>query len=598
MALILCNQFGKDAIMATMNTRQAGAAVRISQFGGIDRRGRVCDMDNLRLRADGSLERRCGFSPVLTLEGKVRGVWSGSFNGAEAAFAAAGDKLYQLDTAAGRASAIGSIAAGEEAVALFLYRGQLCCMDGCDIYLWDGSTLHTVSPYVPLVARERGPMDLHEIYEPINLIGRRARFSFRADGKNAIFYFGYAIEGIVDLRNATNGTRYLNVEYRIGADGYGGSYLAFNVSPDAGTVILAVVTLGAQYYAYDRVAACRRAVVYGGSYDDRILCWGGRSPSEMFCSQPVSDAQVSEACLWGNTSGSMYFPVDCNFRVGDGQYAVRAACRHYDRLLIFTEGDTWMADFSASLNKQFPVVPINSGVGCTAPGAAALAGNDPLTVANGAIWRWTSNSLRRDECSAECVSAGIGELFGDGFSTAAVAYSFRGQNEVWFADRSDAAGQVFIYHTELDAWYRFSGIRADGFLVLDGAVGFWRGSGFYRFDEARETDLDEAGEREIAARLVLDGLDFEGGERMNHLTRLALALVGVYPALSLVLETDLGRVQALSCAAGGRAGGRTLIDRPVRSGRFRALRLVLSAVGRARLRLCGLTLTAEPGARK
>ena len=102
----------------------------------------------------------------------------------------------------------------------------------------------------------------------------------------------------------------------------------------------------------------------------------------------------------------------------------------------------------------------------------------------------------------------------------------------------------------------------------------------------------------IAARLVLDGLDFDGGERMNHLTRLAMRLAGEYPALSLTLETDLGRVRVLDDAAGGTVGGFALLDHPVRSGRFRALQLTLETEGIERLRLCGLTLTAEPGTRK
>ena len=173
--------------MATINTKQAGAVQRITQFGGIDRRGTVYGMDNLRLCADGSLRRRCGYAPILTLEGKVRGVWSGSFNGAEAIFAAAGDKLVQLDLDQGSWTEIGSIAAGEEQIALFLYRGKLCCMDGSDIYLWDGSMLQAASPYVPLVAREREATDMYNVYEPINLIGRQARFPFRGEGVSAAF---------------------------------------------------------------------------------------------------------------------------------------------------------------------------------------------------------------------------------------------------------------------------------------------------------------------------------------------------------------------------------------------------------------------------
>lgn len=195
------------------------------------------------------------------------------------------------------------------------------------------------------------------------------------------FYFGYKLTSIEKIYNETTSATYNTTQYRMATTIYG-SYVSFTSVPSAGTIILAFVTLDATYYDYASIAACRSAVVYGGSYDDRILCWNGGEASEMFCSQSVSEASIQQASIWGNTCGDLYFPLACNFRVGDGRYAVRAVCRHYDRLLVFTDGDTWMADFSSSAAKQFPLVPINSGVGCTAAGGAALAGNDPLTVAD------------------------------------------------------------------------------------------------------------------------------------------------------------------------------------------------------------------------
>ena len=160
--------------MAGIKTRQAGAAVEISQFGGIDRRGTICDMVNFRPCGDGSLMRRCGFAPAAEVEGQIRAVWSGSFNGEEVTFAAAGSMLYQVDLTSGRGTAIGELGSLDGPVALFLYRGQLCCMDGQEIRLWDGNTLRSAEPYVPMVARDRGPGEVYKIDEPINLIGRRA----------------------------------------------------------------------------------------------------------------------------------------------------------------------------------------------------------------------------------------------------------------------------------------------------------------------------------------------------------------------------------------------------------------------------------------
>lgn len=584
--------------MATINTKQAGASMQITQFGGIDRRGRICDIDNLRLQTDGTLKRRCGYALALTLDGTVRGVWSGSFNGEDSTFAVAGDKLVRLDLDAGTWSEIGTITAGEEKVALFLYRGKLFCLDGAEIRIYDGSALTTASPYVPLVSRERGALDKYNVYEPINLITRKARFEFHSDGTTQVFHFGCAVSSITSVYNTDNGTIYGNTYYKLGHDSQGNSYINISPAPDNGTDFLVQVTLDAKYLDYARIATCQSAVVYGGSYDDRILCWGGGEASEMFCSRSVTETQVAQAAQWGVSSGDLYFPADGRFFVGDGRYAIRAACRHYDRLLVFTDGDTWMADFTSSAAKQFPLFPINSGIGCTAPEAAAMAGNNPLTVADGLIWRWTSNALRRDECSAACLADGIADMFGSRFSSGAITFSCRGRNEVWFADPSDESGKIYIYHIGLDAWYRFSGIRADGFFPSGNDVGFWCGQSFYRFDESRMTDLDTDGEHVITAHLALENIALDNAERMNHLTRMALHLRGAYPSLSITFETDLGRVRTVKYPAGGEAGQGRMLDRPLHSGRFRSLRMSLTAEGDARLHLCGVTLTAEPGERK
>lgn len=580
--------------MARIRTRTASASVKLDPIGGIDRRGVVYDTVNLRPGSDGAPTRRCGFRLALTLDAPIRGIWSGSFLGEETVFAVAGAVLYRLDPAAGASAALGEVAAGTGKVALFLWRGKLCCIDGVGIYLWDGEALTEAEPYAPMVARERHPLDMYAIDEPINLLGRRARFSFRGTGSNSSFYFGCQIESVQAVYNASSGMQLMNNAFRLNQSSDGNSYLTLYDMPASGIVILVQATLAAKYYDYARIAACTNAVVYGGSCDDRILCWGGGGEAEMFCSRPVSKLALEESRLWGNVSGEMYFPQDCNFHVGDGRYPLRTACRHHDRLLIFTAGDTWMADFSATLDAQMPVVPINSGVGCGSVDGAALCGNDPLTVAEGGIWRWTSSALRRDECSAECISGGLAGLLPAGFSARAVAYSCRRRGEVWFADPGDDAGRVFIYDVEKARWTVFTGVYAEALFGWRGDVAFCRGSSFFCFDEAETVDRDAPGAHEIEAGLSLRGIVFGRGEALRHTTRAELVVRGMHPAITLTLETDRGRRRTVVIPAGGKDGVDSYYGMPLRSGRFRTLALSLSAIGGGAYSLRALTLVAEP----
>ncbi|MBR6709650.1 MAG: hypothetical protein IKL84_08245 [Clostridia bacterium] len=587
--------------MATINTKAAGASMRITRFGGIDRRqpsrvkDGVCsaeDICNLRVESDGSLRRRCGYSHRLTLPARVRGMWSGVLGGERIAVAAAGDRLYRIDPDTGEYAEVGVLASGEEDICILFYGGKLYLFDGHSTLVFDGENLSAAVPYVPHITDRRRQSDRYTIHEQPNLLTREAIFSFIAEGQNTYFPLGFRAESIVAAYNITQNITYNAAYYSLDSDLFGNHIVRLPSVPASGDEIVVRVVLDASNFRYARIASCRAGMTYGGSFDNRIFCWGGDVRGEMFCSAPVSEAQIAFGQRYGAASGELYFPADGNFLIGDGRHAVTAVCRHYDRLLIYTEGDTWMVDFGTESSPHFEARPVNSGVGCTAPGAAALAGNDPLTVAAGRVWRWHTSTLYRDECSAETASEEIGDMPGAEFSSGAIAYSHRPRNEVWFADPSGDEGNVFIYHVELGIWYRFSGIPADGFFGWDGEIGFWRGGDFFLFDEEIDTDLDTIGEREILATLILGELDFGSRERFCRTTRLALILDGEYGALSLCCRTDLGRQSGITLAPGGRMGDTETLDRSFRSGRFRRMTLTLSAPAQCWPILRGMTLCA------
>ncbi|MBQ3127155.1 MAG: hypothetical protein IJC15_08805 [Clostridia bacterium] len=589
--------------MAAINTKTAGASMQVMRFGGIDRRAPsriqngVCtaeDICNLRVGDDGAIRRRCGYSHRLTLPASVRSLWTGMLDGVETVIAAAGSQLYRLDPESGDYTAVGSLSTGEGEVCTLFCGGKLYVFDEQQILCLEGDSLTAARPYVPHVAQRRRQLDRYTTHEQPNLLTRSAIFSFIAEGESGLFYFGCRIASIDAVYNVTQRFTYYASEWSMGDDLLGNQFLQINRTPAADNEIVVQVTLAESDISSDRIASCRRGATYGGTQDNRIFLWDNGVRSEMFCSIPVTDAQIAFGEMHGVETGELYFTAEGHFLVGDGRHAVTDVCRHYDRLLIYTEADTWMADCSSGDIPRFPVVPINSGVGCGSPHGAALAGNDPLTAAAGKVWRWHSSALRRDECSAEAVSAGIEAMFGAAFSAGTQAYSHRPRGEVWFTDPSGGTGEVFIYREEAGIWYRFTGIRADGLFGFGGEVGFWRGADIFLFDEEIDTDLDTDGEHEIAASLTLGGLDFGAPERYCRTTRMALFLGDEYGELTLCCTTDLGRRTEIRLPPGGSMGGLVTLDRPLRTGRFRRLTLSMSANARDWPTLRGITLcTAE-----
>lgn len=581
--------------MATIHTKGAGASLSFDGFGGIDRRwkGRgksnaVYDLQNFRVDSGGALRRRWGYSKLATLPASIRGLWSGIFAGEPCGFAAAGDRLYRLSAADGSFAEIGGISPGEGRVNLFLWRDILICLDGEEIYTYDGQQLTAADPYIPLVSEADDVSGTETFPEPINLIGRRVRIKFRLRERNYVM-LKFPIETVEQVRNADTGEVMGNWSLQPN-DGIT-PVLLLNDCPSDWTV--ATLVLRDDYYRYADIAACGGAVIWGGTDDSRILCFGGGRQGEIFSSAEVDAMRLAEAKRHSGSEGKLYFPLSGCLCLGDGRYPVRSACPHYDRLLIFTDGECWASDFDAVGRQTVSILPINSGVGCTAHGGAALAGNDPVTVAEGAVWRWTASRLQRDECSAEQISAGVSDLLGEGFTERALVFCARSLGEIWLADPADAAGGVLVYRTDLDLWYRFTGIRAEGFFAWGEDVGFWRGDTLFCFARHLHTDDGE----NIPIRLTLDGLSAGEVGRLQHLTRLALSLRGEFSPMTLTARTDRGRTTVRNLLAGGEAEADSFLDLPLHSGRFRSLRLTLAGEGETAPEIRGLYLCAEPGGR-
>ena len=177
--------------------------------------------------------------------------------------------------------------------------------------------------------------------------------------------------------------------------------------------------------------------------------------------------------------------------MGEGRYPVKGLSRHYDRLLIFTDGDTWMANSADCQSEHIPVMNINSHVGCSSVGGTAVIGNSPVTVWKNGIYRWTSETDELNECNAYCISNEISENLDASFFANAVAFKNPKENELWFYDPIKA-NNVWVYNISKGAWYRFVGITAVGFFDANGQIGFYSNRTIYIFSNVNFVDKPSA----------------------------------------------------------------------------------------------------------
>lgn len=462
--------------MAKANLKGALARDRVVKFGGICHGGsknssrkekgsfNAFDVCNFRILPDGSLEKRQGFSMLTELPGEPRAFWSGYLDGDELTFALIESAVYSVDLDSKRVTLLGTVGSSDGVAEFFFYRGFLYLADGAELYRYDGEDFVSFSGYVPLYGKNWSDRFAGEVYEPVNFLSDKIRITYTLRSDTPAFNLGIKCSEILSF--SVNGNDYLN-KVTLGEDGM---LITVNSGSIAdGNSINICLRLDASECRRDELIGVRRATVYGGADDGRILLYGGSDPSLVFASRYVPRASYAASLEADGSSTDVYFPITDTVSVTDGRYPITALCRHYDRLLIFTARETWMADFTKSAGSPY-IVPINSSVGCISENGAVLGGNSPYTVSEGGIYRWTSNSDERNECNAVLISGEIGDMLDSSFFDHAVAFYLRERGEVWFADPDSDEQQVFIYSVSGQRWYRFDGIAVDKFFSYKGEV--------------------------------------------------------------------------------------------------------------------------------
>ena len=494
-------------------------------FTGIDARNphqgtaRTANLVNFRLTKDGALVKREGFHRFAYLSEKIRAVWTGKLFGEVQTILLAGASVVRLQISTGATTVIGTLPSSTQTkLQFFFYRDRLYLLGDDRIYEINQSAVTPIEAYIPLIGKDWPTSAVGSIYQPRNLLTRRARIHYLAPASPSIFLrTAYAVESIQavyvnDVLQPSSDYSYDNTTLSI--------ILAGLKQGDRVRVHLTYAASSEESDAED-LLSCTRAEIFGETENNRIFLWNGTKKNTFYPSRYVSEEELNGSKLSVSSSVPLYFPEHTARVLGDGQHNVTGFVRQYDRLLIFTETEAYMTNAELLSADQFSARPINPMVGCSTIGACIVADNAPFTVSQGRLYCWTSDTDEYSQCNAYDISEPV--------RTAVEQYVFEYANLFFYQDKREIflysqqwADSLWIYQLDTHTWYRFSNIKADYFFEAKGKLFFCLGNYIYDFSEQYYEDIHSASEtKEIVAKFESHLLEY-GTCEQKHFSRLTL----------------------------------------------------------------------------
>ena len=512
--------------MSVFRQKNALSSAVFEGFRGIDtRKSRnslpfASDMVNFKLCEDGSLEKRCGFIPAASVSSSIRAAWSGKLGGCERVLVVYSNIVASVDPISLSISNIGKIQSYDGHATFIFFDSNLYLKDSRGFYLITLDEVKLVEGYAPLYAKDWGSATVGEVNEPLNLISRRIRMNYTVTEPNIYLRVEHQISSIEAV--------YVNGILRTDPTSY-----YFN------STIMCVCVMDMQigdkvelYLTLDdseiadataKLLECQHAFVYGGSSSSRFFLWGSSQGDVMYASSDIDDSSFELSKKVYSDSMPLYVKQNAAFTMGREKKEISAVCRQYDRMLIFTPDDTWMLKEPGNDGEPLNALAVNSTYGCTSYCGTLMLGNDPISVSDGAILKWTADTDELNECNAYSISEEIEGKLGATFFGNAVIFADKKRNELYFSDPSDENGTLWIYASKAKNWYKYDGIGAEALLYINERIAFTKGNTLYIFDDSKDADiLSNGNERPITAYFKSLPQDFSSSENKKRLCGMTL----------------------------------------------------------------------------
>ena len=440
--------------MATITTNSSEQVFQIKNWLGLNespdgdtdlKPGEASEMRNFRITREQNLQIRAGYAMRHDLgDGPVRCLWSGYVAGINVMLAVCSGKLWRVDGAT--AVECGAVKDGH--AFMFGFGGNAYILAGGEYYKWNGTTLSVVEGYAPIVTVATPPAGGGSLFEPINRLTGKRRQRFSPDGTAKTFKLSES--GLIAISTVSRTD--------------GGTLPDWTADPAAGTVTFSTapaVGTDCIVIAYDKgtsdrasVTSMKFAEIYGGTTDSRVFLYGDGTNRTFYSDIDDNGATNAE-----------YFP-DLNvLTAGAENTPITGMIRHFTRMIVFKLDGAWsVASSSMTLSDNnvtaaFYLTPIQRDIGNAAPGQVYLVGNNPRTVANGAVYEWKSSGGylgSSDERILKRLSQRVETTLQTWDITKCVAFDDDHAME-WYLFFN---GKALVQNYENDSWYLYTGINA------------------------------------------------------------------------------------------------------------------------------------------
>ncbi|SDG47463.1 hypothetical protein [Desulfosporosinus hippei] len=236
----------------------------------------------------------------------------------------------------------------------------------------------------------------------------------------------------------------------------------------------------------DLVVKNKYAMMFGPGNDTAVFLWG--NPDE------------KNRRMWSGTLKANYFPA-INFRnAGTDETAITDIKTQYDRQIILKEDRSfysypeWNETASAW---DYPIHDLNEKVGNEAFNAVQIIKNNPVSIAKGSWWEWTSTNIE-DERNANIISERLRQSLSSIDLTQAITFDNQREKEYW----CNVGDKVYIWNYGNNTIYIYDNVSGTCFLDINGQIYYGSQGTIERFEGLNDNGVA------ITAKLELAFTDF------------------------------------------------------------------------------------------